>query len=278
VRAILTNPVLIKEFKLRFRSFKGFLGLLLYLLALTVLIIGFIFLQTQNSPTGIFRPDQSKEMFMVMSYIQLVLILFITPGLTAGVISSEREKQTLNILLTTNQSSTSIVIGKLVSSVSYLLLMIVASLPIYSIVFLFGGISPSQVLIIFGFFVFTILAYGSIGVLLSTLVRKTIISMISTYGITLFLAGGTAFFFAVFMSVNQMGITANNPVPYFFAMFNPFMVLMAFLEPDALTEISRMIGIDFPIWAAYIILYTLIFISAIVISIRKLRPNMKVKK
>lgn len=277
MKALTGNPVLNKEFKLRFRSFKGFLGILLYLLALTVLIVGFIFLETQNSPMGIFRPDQSKSMFMVMSYIQLILILFITPGLTAGVVSTEREKQTLNILLTTNQSSASIIFGKLVSSVSYLLLMIIASLPIYSIVFLFGGISPAQVLTIFGFYVFTILAYGSIGVLLSTLIRKTIISMIATYGITLFLTAGTGFLFAVFMSVSQMGMTGNNPVPYFFAMFNPAMVLMWFLEPDALLEINNTFGINFPIWAAYIIIYIILFAIAIVISIRKLRPNMKVK-
>ena len=74
---------------------------------------------------------------MVLSVLQLALIVFITPGLTAGVISSERERQTLNMLLTTTQSSTSIIIGKLVSSVAYLLLLMIASLPLYSIVFLY---------------------------------------------------------------------------------------------------------------------------------------------
>ncbi|MDV2887810.1 ABC transporter permease, partial [Alkalihalophilus pseudofirmus] len=92
------------------------------------------------------------------------------------------EKQTLNILLTTNQSSASIIFGKLISSVSFLLLMIFASMPIYSIVFLYGGISPGQVLVVLGYYIFTILVFGSIGIFFSTLVRKTIIAMITTYG------------------------------------------------------------------------------------------------
>jgi ABC-type transport system involved in multi-copper enzyme maturation permease subunit len=279
MRNILLNPVLNKEFKLRFRSFKSFLGLSFYLLSLSILIIGFIYLETKNSPIGLFRPDQSKNMFMLLSFIQMGLILFITPGLTAGVISGEREKQTLNILLTTNQSSTSIILGKLISSVSFLLLMILASMPIYSIVFLFGGISPGQVVTILGLYIFTILVFGSIGIFFSTLVRRTIIAMISTYGVTLFLTAGTAFLYAISMSVNQMGITTNNPVPYFFAMLNPAMILLGFLVPDAFRELSSQsgVGIDFPLWAAYLISYTIIFLVMMFISIRKLRPNMKVK-
>lgn len=128
-------------------------------------------------------------MFIFLAVVQLALILFITPGLTAGVISSERERQTLNILLTTSQSSTNIIFGKLISSISYLLLLVVASLPLYSIVFLFGGISPAQLLMVLGFNVFTVIVYGSIGVLFSTLVRKTIAAMVTTYGVTLFLVG-----------------------------------------------------------------------------------------
>ena len=90
-------------------------------------------------------------MFAVLTILQMALVLFITPSLTAGAISSEREKQTLNILLTTTQSSTQIVVGKLLSSVAFLVLMLVAGLPLYSLVFLFGGVSPSQLISIFYF-------------------------------------------------------------------------------------------------------------------------------
>ncbi|OCA85473.1 ABC transporter permease [Bacillus sp. FJAT-27225] len=277
MRQFLLNPVMNKEFKLRFRSFKSFLGLMFYLLALCLVTIGYIFIQSQAFGSNLFRPDQSRIMFMVLSFIQLGLILFITPGLTAGVISGEREKQTLNILLTTTQTSTGIIIGKLISSVSFLLLMIIGSMPIYSIVFLFGGISPLQVLLVLGYYIFLILVFGSIGVLFSTLIRKTIVSMISTYGVTLFMAAGTAFLFLISIQYNSMS-GGTTPVPYFFAMLNPFITMLGIFEPEFIKDINRQSGIDFPLWASLLISYTLLGAVALMISINKLRPVMRKKK
>jgi ABC-2 type transport system permease protein len=279
MKNFVVNPVLNKEFKLRFRTFKSFLGILFYLLALSILIIGFVFIESLSNTQGYFKPDQSREMFMIISVIQLALILFITPGLTAGVISSERERQTLNIMLTTTQSSTSIIVSKLISSISFLLLLIVASLPLYSIVFLFGGISPTQVLMTLGFYTFTILTYGSLGVLFSTIIRKTIVSMVTTYGVTLFLAGGTAFLTIILMQLDRSfynpAIPSNNPFPYFTAMFNPPIVLLGTFQPEIVKEIQRGTGIDFPLWGAYLLSNGAIIIGAIWLSIKMLRPNMK---
>ena len=167
MRVNVNNPVLVKEVKLRFRSLKSFTGILFYLIAMSIFVFGFIFLTTSFTGTGFFSPEQSFMLFGMLTFIQLGLILFITPGLTAGTISTEREKQTLNILLTTSQSSLQIILGKLSSSIAFLLLMLVAGLPIYSLVFLFGGISPGQLGLIFLFFFLTMLTVGSIGVMFS---------------------------------------------------------------------------------------------------------------
>lgn len=168
----LYNPVFVKELKLRFRSFKSFSGLMFYLAVLVIFIAGFLLITTGFTGKGFFRPDTSFAMFAVLTIIQMALVLFITPSLTAGAISSEREKQTLNILLTTTQSSTQIVVGKLLSSVSFLVLMLIAGLPLYSLVFLFGGVSPSQIASIFLFYLLTVIAVGSIGVMFSTITKK----------------------------------------------------------------------------------------------------------
>ncbi|MHC0036614.1 ABC transporter permease [Pseudoneobacillus sp. C159] len=273
------NPVLNKEFKLRFRTFKSFLGILFYLLALGLIIVGFVFIESLTNSRGFFKPDQSRDMFMILSVLQLGLVLFITPGLTAGVISSERERQTLNIMLTTTQSSTSIILSKLVSSISFLLLLIIASLPLYSIVFLFGGISPTQLLMTMGFYTFSIITFGSLGVLFSTLIRKTIVAMVTTYGVTLFLAGGTAFLTLILMQLNHgmwsPGQPTSNPFPYFAAMLNPPIVLLGLFQPEVTREILNATGIKFPLWASFLISYSVIFVGAVLLSIKKLRPNMK---
>lgn len=278
MRINVNNPVLVKEVKLRFRSMKSFTGILFYLIAMSIFVFGYIFVTTAFTGTGFFRPDQSFLLFGLLTYIQLGLILFITPGLTAGSISTEREKQTLNMLLTTSQSSLQIIIGKLSSSIAFLVLMLIAGLPIYSLVFLFGGISPGQLGLIFLFFFLTMVTVGSIGVMFSTIIRKTIVAMIATYGTMIFLAGVTAFFFIITIQVNMMGSGANvtpSPLAHFWASINPGILIFTLLNPSTESVVNEMTQIEFPIWAGYTIFYVSIAASAILISIKRLRVNMK---
>ncbi|MGM0826994.1 MAG: ABC transporter permease [Bacillota bacterium] len=278
MKQLLINPMLNKEFKLRFRSIKAFIGMLCYLIAVGIVVIGFIYMQTRFSNTGYFRPEESRVMFMILSFLQLALVLFITPGLTGGVISGEREKQTLSMLLTTEQSSMSIILSKLVSSVSYLLLLVVSSLPLYSFVFLFGGVSPTDLLFVFGYSLFLVFAFGSVGVLYSTIIRKTIVSMVTTYATVLFLAGGTLFLFMLSMAIgNGPYQNQTNPAPYLIAMFNPGIVMMGHFEPMAIEEIYTRSGVTFPLWISFLIIYTVLAVISLSLSIMKLRPSMKVK-
>jgi len=279
MRSLLINPVLNKEIKLRFRSVKSFLGVFFYLLAIGGIAVGFMLINTVFSATAMFRPEQSRIMFMVLSFVQMGLILFMTPGLTAGVISGERERQTLNILLTTPQSSTSIILSKLVSSIAYLLLMIVSSLPLYSIVFLFGGVSPSLLLTTFSFYFVVMVTIGSLGVMFSTLIRKTIISTIITYGVALFLAGGTAFITVIGMELlANPNFNQTSFMPYLSGMLNPFIILVSVFEDGITQELQNRSGIGFSMVASFIISYLLITILSLLISIKKLRPNMKSTK
>ena len=276
MKTLFTNPVLIKELKLRFRNLKSFTGILFYLIAMSVFVFGFIFLATSLTGSGFFRPDESFMLFSSMTYIQLGLILFITPALTAGTVSSEREKQTLNILLTTSQTSFQIIFGKMTSSIAFLLLMIVSGLPIYSLVFLYGGVSPSQLLFIFLFYLLTLLALASIGVMFSTLIRKTIVAIIATYGAMIFFAGVTAFFLLISVQVSQMGTTAPSmsPVAHFWATINPPAVLLTLLQPPMEEQLQSLTMIPVPLWIGYTIFYILLTVFCIFMAVKKLRVNM----
>lgn len=274
------NPVLAKELKLRFRSFKGFNGILFFLLAMCVFVFGYIFLTVNIGGSSYFRPSQSFVLFAFLSYIQLGLVLFTAPGLTAGAISSEREKQTLPILLTTAQSSFQIISGKMLSSVAFLLLLIVAGLPVYSLVFLFGGISPMHFLKMLLFLFVTLLAIGSLGVMFSTLLRRTIVSMIVTYGSMLFLSVVTGFLFIITMQMKmytQMGTPSMSPsyLGQFLASINPAVLFATFLSPDMNRTIHEMTNIDFPIWAGYLIFYGILTMFSLFIAVKRLRVNMK---
>ncbi|HEX7064596.1 MAG TPA: ABC transporter permease [Bacillales bacterium] len=280
---LLMNPVMGKEVKLRFRSFKSFLGILFYLIILAAVALVYIYV-TSNDRYGFggFRADDSRILFLILTMAQMLLIAFMSPGLTAGAISGEREKQTLNILLTTRQPSTAIILSKLISSLVYLVLMIVASLPLYAIVFLYGGVSPQMVLVTFGIYMLTILTFGSLGVMFSTLIRKTIVAMITTYGVALFLTAGAAFMFffleAFLFGYQPPGQQQQVHVfPYILSAIDPLIVLFTYIQPGLSEELMDSTNIEIPLWKTFVASYLIMAVAASFVAIWRLRPRMKSK-
>lgn len=185
----LNNPVLFNEWKMRMRSARSPWMIFCYLLILGGITLFYIFLETDGGMY--YNPNDTRELFMMLSILQLGMVVFVVPGLTAGAISGERERQTLSILLTTNLSATRLILGKWLSSLSFMIFLVVSTLPLYAIVFLYGGVSPEQVVKVFGFYLITMFGIGSIGVLMSTLIKRTGISTVITYAIVFGYSIGT---------------------------------------------------------------------------------------
>lgn len=290
----MVNPVLGKEFRLRMRTLRSPFALLFYLLVFGAIALGYLYLTRgiSGNAANSFNPSDSRSMFYILSIAQLCLIGFMTPGLTAGVISSEREKQTLNMLLTTEQSSTAIILSKLASSLSFMLLIVLSTMPIYGIVFLFGGISPKQLGLVFLFYVFVMFVLGSFGVLFSTLLKRTIASVIVTYGTSLFLFGGTGILYLFCQQLvsrmyygaggSQVSAHGYNWAGYVLGL-NPVAALVSVFEEDFSDSVFRgpNTGANpapIELWQMFGIVMAVLAVIAILLSIRHIRPVLKRRK
>lgn len=288
------NPVLDKEFRLRMRTPRSAISLMVYILVLGLIALGFIYVSMYLGNGGgqtRFNSGMGQIMFYVLSFAQLVLIAFMAPALTAGVISSEREKQTLSMLLTTQQSSSTIILSKLVSSLSFMALIVVATLPVYSIVFMYGGISLNQLVSLFLFYLFIMLMLGSLGVLFSTLLKRTMISVIVTYGVGLciFLLTGLLYLFALSLVQRQNAqlVLQQQPdyswVGYILGL-NPAAALISLFEPSfskqAFLVRGTTLNADAPIqlWQEFVVVYSVVIIVSLWISIRRIRPVRRRRK
>lgn len=271
-RQQLINPVLEKEFRLRMRTIRSPLALLAYLTVIGLLALGYIYLEMQNRGPNGFTPEASRTLFYFLSGAQLVLVCFMAPGLTAGVISGEREKQTLNMLLTTQQSSSAIILSKLASALSFMFLIVFATLPIYSIVFLYGGISPGQLIAVFGCYVLVMIALGSLGVLFSTLLKKTVVAIIVTYGAGLFLYVFTGLI-GIFIMLASRG--SLREVAGVLIGINPLAGLISLFEPGLSGEFFRGSWDWLELWHIFIPAHIVVSIVAIVLAIRYLRPRLR---
>jgi len=182
------NPVLIKELRSRMRGSRAFLLITIYILLLSGLVgaiyLGFISLN--DAPTTAMDLNQTlgKTIFWVVAGLELGMICFIAPALTAGSISGERERQTYDILRTTQLSERALIFGKLSSSLVFLILLLTIAFPFQALAFFFGGITLEELLITFAMLLVTALAYCSIGIFISSLSKRvtssTVISYIAT--------------------------------------------------------------------------------------------------
>jgi len=268
------NPVLEKEIRLRMRSMRSPIAIFAYLLAIGLLALGFAYINIGGASNAL-SASKSSELFYFLSGVQLVLISFMTPGLTAGTISGEREKQTLNMLLTTQQSSGTIILSKLLASLGFMLLTVLATMPLYSIVFLYGGVSPWQLIAIFVFYLFVMLTIGSAGIFFSTMFKKTVISVITTYGFVLVIFGFTALAGLFFGELVGGGM--NEEVLGYFLSFNPMVVLLSLMIPDLAKEFFH----NHPtlqMWHIFTAFYALLSVLLLVLSVRYLRPVLRRRK
>ena len=187
------NPIYLKEIKEGVRTKKLALILLLFngLLALFGLFFFYVIFDAGSRYSGRINYSDILSIYSVIVAVEFALVLFTVPGLTAGAISGEREKQTLDILLTTTLTPLQIVTGKLASSISTMILLAISSFPILALVFSIGGITIFDLFEFLALIIVTAIFIGSIGMFFSTLYKRTTPATVSSYGAILFLVAGT---------------------------------------------------------------------------------------
>lgn len=203
------NPVLRKEAITTMRSWKTYGALVVFLLISSIGAVLYIDLSMYQSRDLSFDPASMTWLYVVLAVVQMGLVLLTAPAVAAGSISGERERQTLDLLLVTKMSPLSIVLGKLASSLMYVMLLVVATLPIFAIAFYFGAVSVVQVLEVFAFVLVTACMVGSVSVFFSCLFKRTIVSIVLMYLVIGVLCFGTLVLLA-FYYMSYDGIYDGN--------------------------------------------------------------------
>ena len=206
------NAVAIKELRGRMRGRRAFVVVTVYLLLLSVFafaIYHYVRQQAVYSDPMIGVPPLRGEVgwvgsagtalsasvghtiFSGLLLLETLLVMVLAPAFTAGAISLEREKQTLELLVTTPLSTLGMVVGKLISALAYVFLLIIASIPLASLVFVFGAVGPEDLLR--GYVLLFALAFGmgAVGLFISALVKRTQTATVLTFVLVFVLSIGT---------------------------------------------------------------------------------------
>lgn len=203
--------IMVKELRSRMRGRRAFIVLTVYLALLALITYGVYVVVAPNARGfaggfGGFGGQANasaligQSIFTLLSIFQLILVCFIAPAFTAGQISLEREKQTLDLLISTPMRPSAIVIGKLAAALAFVVLMIVAAVPITAIVLMYGGASVDDIVRQQLVLLATALMLGAIGLFFSALLKRTQAATVLTYITVLGLTLGTTMLF-IFWSV-----------------------------------------------------------------------------
>lgn len=193
------NPVLKNESKLVTRSIKFTLVLLFYIGFLSVAGIMVFTSRTNGYYSQGMYLGAVTITYSVLAIIQAALLMFIVPSLVATSICGEREKQTLDVLLSTRMSPLSIVLGKLFASVNRVILLIICAIPVYSLSLLIGGVSIKNILELSIFFIVATIFVGSIGIYISTRMKTSKTATVVTYFLVLAIFVGIVIGTAIYM-------------------------------------------------------------------------------
>jgi len=137
------------------------------------------------------------------------MVSLLTPAFTAGSITSEREQKTYDLLMTTLLPARSVIFGKLGSALAFVVLLIISIAPLESLAFMFGGVSPEEIILSQVVMLMAALLFASVGIFWSSALRSSVASNVLTYGTILFQLVGLPFFY--FLVTTIMGAYTYNP-------------------------------------------------------------------
>lgn len=187
-----TNPVYKREMMVSARSIRLALVLLVFngILALVALLNMYSTLSRVRMTAEV-QYTSFLDLYLFVAVLEFMMLICIMPAITAGSISGERERKTLELMMATQMKPWEIVAGKLMASLSTMTLLVVSSFPVLAMVFVYGGITLSDIGILLLCFAASALFVGSLGICCSAIAARTTLATVAAYGITAVIMIGT---------------------------------------------------------------------------------------
>ena len=216
-REVLTLPRQFRHYLIR----SGYIGLLFVLLwTAGQVTFGFQDVRGISAMAGF-----GQQVFQILAFVQLSLVLFFSLLFTAGNIAQEKDRQTLILLLMTDLSNHEIVLGKLFASVLQVGTLILISAPVFFFLQLLGGIAVHQIFWLIAICFATALLAGSWAAVIAFLKEKTFQTLAtSVLGLVVYLGAIEAI---VALS------PAHSIIAEWATVFSPFRAVLEITSPLA---------------------------------------------
>ena len=133
-------------------------------------------------------PGVARALFDIFFLGQFFLVALMAPTFAAGSITGEKERKTYELLLASPLRPGTILVGKLLSSLSYLVILIISSLPLMILCYLLGGLLLSEITRSYLVLILAAGTFGLLSVACSSYFRRTSSALVVSYLVILPLA------------------------------------------------------------------------------------------
>jgi ABC-2 type transport system permease protein len=262
------NPMIRKELRQMMRERRGWLLPSLYLVALGAVAIFVYFgaLERQGISTLFLEgPDIGIPLFLALLYTQLGVLLLLVPIFSAGALTIEKEQQTMAGLLTSLLTDTQIWWGKFLSSLLFVLLLLVAGLPVLSLAFAFGGVGLWELFIVTVTTVLILASMSAVSLYWSSVFRRSVPATAVSYVSVVALCVVSVLLYSAQTAVHpgvawaKLPLRARAPL-----LANPF-----FFLTFSLTDPREL----YPEWVISAAIFVLLGTVAVWMTLRNLRRN-----
>jgi len=132
---------------------------------------------------------RGRDLFTQVAWMQFIGLYLFLPAITSGVLTIEKERDTLSLLLLTRLGPWSILIGKLFSRLVPMASVLLLSLPLVAVAYSLGGLNEVEILSLAWTLAITAIQVGALALACSAWFRTTAGSFVATYvlGAILFL-------------------------------------------------------------------------------------------
>ncbi len=176
---IFENPVLQRELLVNLRTSRAFVLLAVYQILLAIVVLAAWPSDARLDLTT--NPPSARKLVDLFFLGQYVIASLIAPSFAAGAITGEKERGTYEMLLASPLRPAAIILGKMVASLTHLVILIIASLPIIVLCLPLGGVSIYEVLAAYLGLGVSVLLFGAIGMLASSYFGRTSSSLVVSY-------------------------------------------------------------------------------------------------
>jgi ABC-2 type transport system permease protein len=225
------NPILVKELRSRMRDARAFITLTIVLLLLggvSYLLYRIALSASQYSYSSMpISPQIGQALFIALAFLELMMVSAIAPAVTAGAISGEKEKLTYEMLLATPLRPASILWGKLISALSYVFLLIFAAIPMASLIFIFGGVTPRDMIKALIILVIVAITLGMLGLFMSAWMGRTARATVVSYLVV------AAMYVLPVIAYVAVGVLRQAEPPRWILVLSPMSALFSAVTPSS---------------------------------------------